>query len=207
MALSPTPPRLAIFDMDEVLVRYSVETRRAAMGALAGLTGAEVERLIWDSGIEDAGDVGALSSDGYLDAVGAALGVRFGRAEWLETRRRAMEVDLDVLDLARRAGERARLALLTNNGFLMKEHFDALVPELRALFGPAMHCAAEFGTKKPDPDIFRRVAALYGAEPGEAVMIDDKPGHIAGARRAGLGGHAFTGAAPLAAYLRDTGLL
>lgn len=207
MTAPSSPPRLVIFDMDEVLVRYSVHARRTAMGVLAGLSGADVERLVWDSGIEDEGDIGALSSDGYLAAVGDALGVRFGRPEWLATRRLAMEIDPDVVDLARRTGERAKLGLLTNNGYLMKEHFDVLVPELRPLFGQAMHCAAEFGTKKPDPDIFRRLVALHGVDPTEAVMIDDKPGHIAGARRAGLGGHAFTGAGPLATWLQEIGVI
>lgn len=202
-----SPPGLVIFDMDEVLVRYSVETRRAAMGALAGLAPRDVERLVWDSGIEDQGDIGALSSDGYLAAVEAALGVPFARPQWLETRRAAMAIDPEVVVLARRTGERARLALLTNNGYLMKEHFDVLVPELRAVFGQAMHCAAEFGTKKPDPDIFRRLAALHGFDPSEAAMVDDKPGHIAGARAAGLAGHVFTGTGALAAWLGESGLI
>ncbi|QJP14392.1 HAD-IA family hydrolase [Starkeya sp. ORNL1] len=191
--MAPPPPRLVIFDMDDVLVRYDPDVRRAAMGALAGLSAGDVERLIWDSGIEDAADMGALSSDGYLGAVSHALGVPFGRRQWLETRRVAMRLDPDTPALARRVGERARLALLTNNGYLMREHFDALVPELRAIFGAAMHVAAEFGTKKPDPDIYRRLAALHGAAPHEAMMIDDKPGHVAGARSAGLEGHVFTG--------------
>lgn len=204
---TPPPPRLVIFDMDDVLVRYDPDMRRAGMGALAGIAAGEVERLVWDSGIEDAGDMGALSSDGYLEEVSRALGVPFGRREWLATRRMAMAPDPDVATLARRVGRRARIALLTNNGYLMKEHFDVLVPELRGIFGGAMHVAAEFGTKKPDPDIYRRLAALHGFGPQEAMMIDDKPGHVAGARAAGLEGHVFTGTDGLARRLEALGLV
>lgn len=205
--MAPPPLRLVIFDMDDVLVRYDPDARRAGMGALAGLSAADVERLVWDSGIEDAGDMGALSSDGYLDEVSRVLGVPFGRHEWLKTRRMSMQLDLDAMMLARRVGERAKIALLTNNGYLMREHFDALVPELRAIFGEAMHVAAEFGTKKPDPDIYRRLAALHGASPNETLMIDDKPGHVAGARAAGLEGHVFTGTDGLARHLRALRLI
>lgn len=205
--LDIAPPRLVIFDMDDVLLRYDVEARRAAMGALAGLSAADVERLVWASGIEDASDLGRLAPDAYLAAISQALGVPFGRPEWLRTRALAMTLDRQVLALAREAGERVPIALLTNNGHIMKEHFDVLVPELRALFGPAMHVAAEFGDKKPAPAIYKGVASLYGVAPTEAAMIDDKPANIAGAIAAGLRGHRFQTAPELADFLRETHIL
>ncbi|HSI40832.1 MAG TPA: HAD-IA family hydrolase [Xanthobacteraceae bacterium] len=200
------PPRLVIFDMDEVLFHYDPAARQAAMGAMAGLDAAEVARRVWDSGIEDSSDDGSLDADGYLRAVGDALGMRYDRAAWLEGRRCAMRPNLHTLALARAAKERARIALLTNNGFIMREHFDVLVPQLRPIFGAAMHVAAEFGTKKPDPDVFRRLVALYDVAPAQAMMIDDQARHIAGARSAGLLGHHFTGAPGLEAQLRALAL-
>lgn len=200
-------PRLVIFDMDDVLLHYDVAARQDAIAALAGLTPDEVARRIWEHGIEDAADAGRLSADGYLDAVAAALGVPFGRAEWARTRGLAMTIDPLMVALARRVSERTPIALLTNNGHIMKEHFDVLVPELRALFRSSMHVAAEFETKKPDPQIYVRLAALYGVEPAAAVMIDDKPVNIAGAREAGLHGHCFTSAGELETFLRDLSLL
>ncbi|WP_248310371.1 HAD-IA family hydrolase [Bosea sp. 117] len=200
-------PRLVIFDMDDVLVRYLTEERRAAMGAPAGLTAEQVAERVWDSGIEDAGDIGALTPEAYLAAIGEALGIPFSRADWLRTRRLATLEDAAATALARAVGARTRVALLTNNGLLMKQHFDDIVPWLRPIFGPAMHVAAEFRTKKPDPDIFRRLVALHGVAPEDAVMIDDKPGHVAGARAAGLGGHHFRATDELAAYLGSLDLI
>lgn len=206
-SLRMSAPSFVIFDMDDVLVRYDPDVRRAAIGRLAGLSAAEVERRIWDSGIEDAADAGALTADQYLGAVARALGAPFGRDEWRRTRAVAMQADPAAIALAEAARPRARLALLTNNGLIMREHFDALVPELRALFGPAMHTAAEFRTKKPDPDVYRRLLAVHGVPPGEALMIDDKAANVDGARRAGLAGHHFTGATGLEAYFRAIGLI
>ncbi len=202
-----TRPHMVIFDMDDVLVRYDPRARQAAMGALAGLDAGEVERRIWHSGIEDAGDMGALDADQYLAAVGAALGIGFDDAAWVRTRAPVTRPDPEMTALAARVGTRVPLALLTNNGLLMKRHFDAVVPHLRPVFGSAMHVAAEFRTKKPDPDIFRRLAALYGVAPGDALMIDDKAGHIAGARAAGLRGHHFTGIDGLVSALRALHLI
>ncbi|MCS0494292.1 HAD-IA family hydrolase [Ancylobacter sp. MQZ15Z-1] len=193
--------------MDDVLLRYDVDARRAAMAELAGLGPADIERLVWTSGIEDAADAGQLSADAYLAAIAAAIGVPFGRAEWLRTRALAMALDPPVVALAARVAQRSALALLTNNGQIMKEHFDVLVPELRALFGASMHVAAEFGTKKPDPAIYKGVAALYGVAPQEAVMIDDKAVNVEGARVAGMRAHCFRGAAELEAFLAGLALL
>lgn len=196
------PPRLVIFDMDDVLLRYDVEARRTAMGAPAGLSAADVEERVWASGIEDASDLGHLTPDAYLAAIAGALGAPFGRSDWLRTRALAMTLDPDVLALVEEVRQRAPIALLTNNGHIMREHFDVLVPELRALFGPAMHVACEFGAKKPTPSVYKGVAARYGVTPGEAVMIDDKPANVAGAREAGLRAHGFTRAGELAQFLR-----
>ncbi|MFK8252560.1 HAD-IA family hydrolase [Ancylobacter terrae] len=196
-----------IFDMDDVLVHYDPDLRRDAIGRLAGLDGVEVGRRIWDSGLEDAADAGALSADAYLRSVSETLGVPFGRDEWLRTRALAMRPNPDAITLADRVRARARVALLTNNGFVMREHFDELVPMLRPLFGPAMHTAAEFGTKKPDPDVYRRLLAVHGVMPAMALMIDDKPANVAGAIAAGLAAHHFTDASSLEAHLREIGLI
>lgn len=209
VADSPPPAaiRLVVFDMDDVLLRYDVEARRAAMGALAGLTASDIERLVWASGIEDASDAGRLTPDAYLASIEAALKVPFGRPEWFRTRALAMTLDGGVVDLAARVGQRTALALLTNNGHIMKEHFDALVPELRALFGTAMHVAAEFGTKKPDPAIYARLAALHGVAPREALMIDDKIANVEGARAAGMRAHHFRTSADLESCLAALSLI
>lgn len=204
---SRPPIRLVIFDMDDVLLHYDVGARQAAIGQMAGLPADGVAQLIWGSGIEDAADAGKLSADGYLDEVAKALGVPFGREEWRRSRALAMTLFPDSIALAARVARRTPIALLTNNGHLMQEHFDLLVPELRAVFGPNMHVAAEFGTKKPDPAIYKSLAARYGVPAAEAVMIDDKQPNVEGALEAGLEAHQFRSAPELEAFLAGLSLI
>mgnify|MGYP001816880166 FL=1 len=59
-------------------------------------------------------------------------------------------------------------------------------------------CSGEEGMVKPDPAIYKLTLARLGVEPGEAVFIDDSPGHVAAARAHGLHGVHFTTAAALA---------
>lgn len=58
-------------------------------------------------------------------------------------------------------------------------------------------CAAEFdvvvlgpalGVRKPDPEVFRRVAGLLGVGPHECVVVDDLARNIRAARDAGAVG-------------------
>lgn len=200
---SAVPVRLVIFDMDDVLLRYDVAARLSALSAMTGLPTDEIERRLWDSGIESASDRGDLDPDAYIAATAQALGVPFSPADWLRTRGSAMTPDTAMTALVEGLRGRVRLALLTNNGIIMKQHFDVLVPHLRPLFGSAMHVAAEFNTTKPDPSIYTALADCHGVAPAEAVMIDDKKVNVEGARAAGLRAHWFRGREGLEIFLRD----
>lgn len=47
------------------------------------------------------------------------------------------------------------------------------------VLGPAL------GVRKPDPELFRRVAHRLGLDPAQCVVVDDLPANVAGARAAG----------------------
>lgn len=44
---------------------------------------------------------------------------------------------------------------------------------------------AAIGVRKPDPEVFRRVAQLLGMDPRECVVVDDLARNVRGARAAG----------------------
>ena len=80
-------------------------------------------------------------------------------------------------DLPRRARAAGRpTALVSSAGSVsdeVAELFDVLV------LGGAI------GVAKPDPEVYRRTAALLGLTPAECVVVDDLAANIRGARAAG----------------------
>lgn len=199
--------RFVLFDMDDVLCAYRLDVRLARLAALTGLDAGDIHDAIWGSGFEAEADRGTHDAASYLVGVAHRLGTPIAREDWLAARAASMTPFPDVLDLAARVRARAGIAVLSNNGFLLREAIDGIFPALAPLFGPAVYFSAELGSAKPDPAIYRAVLARHGVAPGEALFIDDLDENVEGARAAGLLGHRFTGAPALAAELARLGVL
>jgi putative hydrolase of the HAD superfamily len=203
----PSPIRLVLFDMDDVLCDYDWRGRVEALAAMSGRSFAALEAEIWNSGFEDAADRGEIDADSYLEGFAERLGKPFSRRDWITNRRAAMTPWPDMLELARLIAERCTIAILTNNGLLTRDAIDALFPELRAVFGERILFSAELGAQKPDPEVYRRALARLGFRPEETLFTDDKPENVEGAVAAGLHGHVHQGPAALKARLKELGLI
>lgn len=78
-----------------------------------------------------------------------------------------------------------RLALITNNVREGSATWRAMLP-VDELFHAVVD-SSEVGMRKPNPAIYHHALALLGVtDPAHAVFLDDAPGNVAGARRAGL---------------------
>ena len=97
-----------------------------------------------------------------------------------------------------------KLALVTNNVREGSSAWRALVP-VDELFDVVID-SSEVGMRKPNPAIYQHALdALGGVAPDEAVFLDDSPGNVEGARRAGL--HAILVETPEQAIADLAGLL
>jgi putative hydrolase of the HAD superfamily len=185
------PPRLVIFDMDDVLCHYDLGRRLRALSQISGKTPRDIRAAIWDSGFEDDADSGGYpDADVYLAEFSYRIGHTITRKQWIAARRESMIASLDVLALAEAIGKTARIALYTNNGPIVKNSLDELFPEAAAIFRER-YCSYEFGTKKPDPQSFTKLLAKIGVAPADTWFIDDKRSNVQGARLAGLKAHHF----------------
>lgn len=180
--------RLALFDMDDVLYAYRREIRVDVVAKACGLDPAFVERRIFEEGVEDDGDTGLLGSTrAYLDAWSGALDRDITLELWTRARARAMTPIPGSIALMRvLAAEGVTVAVLTNNGFAVKQTRAALAPAVALLTGDRFLVSAEFGSRKPSPVVYERALARLGFSAAETVFVDDRPENVDGARAAGI---------------------
>jgi HAD superfamily hydrolase (TIGR01509 family) len=83
----------------------------------------------------------------------------------------------DVLDMVRRAGAAGVATALVSDA--------PAVPQDTAAAFDLVVLGAALGVRKPDPEIYRRVAERLGLPVDECVVVDDADRNVRGARAAG----------------------
>jgi putative hydrolase of the HAD superfamily len=199
------PPRLVIFDMDDVLCHYDLGRRLRALAQISGKTPRDIRAAIWDSGFEDDADSGGYpDANVYLAEFSYRIGHPVTRQQWIAARRESMIPSGEVLALAEAIGKVSRLAIYTNNGPIVKSSLDELFPEAAAIF-KERYCSYEFGTKKPDPNSFTKLLTTIKISPADTWFIDDKRSNVQGAKLAGLKAHHFRSYEALAKDVKSMG--
>jgi len=206
--MTPDPAiKLVIFDMDNVLVDYDLERRLRYLSSLTGLTIEAIHAAIWGSDFERAAEAGAyVTGEDYLRAFNERLGFVLTREQWIAARGEAMAQRADVLQLARELRAHVDLAMLTNNGALLRECLPVLAPDVCEIFADRCHATFEFQARKPDPVVFQRLLARWNVPARAAVFIDDDREYIEGAVKAGLRAIHYQGLPQLRTALRQLGL-
>lgn len=196
---------LFVFDMDDVLYDYDWRTRMESLTAITGHDLHELRRRWWISGMEWTAEAGDPSDpDEYLAMVTRIIGAEISRDEWVRIRAEATHARPAALDAVRRAAELGRVALLTNNGILIHHHLHEVAPELVPIMGREhMHASAAFGARKPDPLVYERVLAHYGATAADTFFTDDRTENIDGAESIGITGHLYRDEAALLAAIES----
>jgi len=200
-------PALVLFDLDGVLAHYEHAPRLRVLADRSGRSAAEVSAALFESGLEREADLGRIDTPALLAALGERLGTSVTLQDCLDARAAAMRANAEVLALAEAVARRASLAILTNNGLMLRDHLPAICPPVARVFGDRVFCSAQFRLAKPEPDVFRACLEALGVAPAEALFFDDKPDNAKGARRAGLRAHTYRDAAGLREHLAAHDLL
>ncbi len=194
---------LFVFDMDDVLYDYDWRARMEELTAITGHDLHELRRRWWISGMEWKAEAGDPSDpDEYLAMVTSVIGAPVSRQEWVRIRAEATHARPAALDAVRRAAELGQVALLTNNGILIHHHLHEVAPELVPIMRREhMHASAAFGARKPDPVVYERIIAHYGATADRTFFTDDRTENIEGAESIGVTGHLYRDEASLLAAI------
>jgi epoxide hydrolase-like predicted phosphatase len=182
-----------LFDFNGVLTT-SPFTHMAALGTDNGVDGAIVLELMLGPYDEDTdhawhrferGEITAAEygTDLFERAAAAKIEIDFTQLGNLMSR---LEVHDNVVDRVRELrADGYRTGLVTNNVKEASGQWRTLVP-VDELFEVVVDSSA-VGMRKPNPAIYLHALELLGGiEPDRAVFLDDAPGNVAGAQRAGL---------------------
>jgi epoxide hydrolase-like predicted phosphatase len=131
------------------------------------------------------GELGIAEWAVEVTALGAAAGIEVDFTP-LQALLGEMTVNDQVVDRVRELRTAGyRLGLITNNVREGSATWRAMLP-VDELFDVVVD-SSEVGMRKPNPAIFHHTLELLGVDdPAEAVFLDDAPGNVAGAQRAGL---------------------
>lgn len=184
---------LFVFDMDNVLYEYDWRRRMAAMSQLTRLSLTELRERWWNHDGEWAAEAGAFADEvEYLAALRSALRVPLTEQDFLRIRGDAMTPWPTSLRAVERATELGTATLLTNNNPLVARRLSRLAPELVPILGVEhLRASSDYGARKPDPVVYERVLARYGARPEETFFADDLVENVESAAALGIHAHLF----------------
>lgn len=191
-----------IFDLGRVLV--GIDSSRGLLGYLGINDPQELKRLTSDPIFHDY-NAGIISAQEFHREVCRCFSLEMDFAEFCHVWCDFFYPHEDMFTLISGLKEQYALGLLSDTDPLHWGHICKSYPVIPQVFKtPSL--SYEIGALKPDPRNFADAVGKLDLKPEECVFIDDLPGNIEGARRAGLEGIVFTGAADLRRELAVLGV-
>jgi len=194
-----------LFDMGNVLVHFSHDLMCENIGALCDRSGADVRRLLIDSGLQWDFERGTISDAAFHARFEACVSRKIDFPSLLAAGSDIFQLNasiLPVLDTLRSRGH--RLVLLSNTS---SAHFDWVARHYSVLqrFDDFV-VSFRVGALKPEPVIFAAALQAIQCDPSECFYTDDIPAYIDAGRKHGLHAEVFTDTANLVRQLVSHGI-
>lgn len=197
--------RTCVFDLGNVLVRFSHDRMCAQVGDLCGRTAAEIRPLLLGSGLQWRFERGHVTPEEFHAEFEQAVGRRLDPAALRHAASDIFEPQpgmRDLLDALKSQG--LRLVLLSNTSTV---HFEFISRAFDVLEPFDAHVLSfEVGAIKPEPAIFAAASAAAACAPHECFYTDDIPEYVAAGRAFGWHAEVFTDPASLKRHLAGRGL-
>lgn len=194
--------RAVIFDLGGVLQRTEDPRPREELAARLGKTRAELEAIVFNNPVALAGERGLATPEEVWAEAGRLLDLA---PEEIPAFRQAFfagdRVDRDLVAFIQSLRKTYTTAALSNTwnvelprslreDLQLEDTFDLVIT------------SAQAGARKPDAKIFCLALEKLGAQPAEAVFVDDFADNVAAAAALGMHAVHFTGAQQAKTALR-----
>lgn len=183
--LSRMTIQAVLFDLGGVLLRTTDFSAREKLARRLGMNRQELEEFIFggESGVQ--AQRGQISVSQHWQNLARQLHYSARQIEGLVDEFFAQdELDLKLVDYVRMLHENHKTGLLSNAWDDLRQviaerwHFEDAFDQ--------MIISSEVGILKPDPRIFKLAVQRLGVEPNQAVLVDDMPRNVDGARSVGM---------------------
>lgn len=197
--------RTVVFDMGNVLVRFSHARMCDQIGRLCGRTEGQVRALLIDSGLQWDFERGRVDEAGFHRRFQEAIGASIPIDELRHAASDIFEPNEGVGEIVRSLKARGvRLVLLSNTSIahyeFIRSRWDLLAPFDEFVL------SYEVGAIKPEPAIFVAALKAIRCRPEEAFYTDDIPAYVEAGRTYGLDAEVFTTAEILRNHLANRGV-
>jgi len=190
-----------------------MEDKKKKVEEYCGESMIETEAKLSASGLFDAYETGAISTDAFLSQWQKALPANIPFDLLVEAWNAVLgPVYVDRLEEVQSLRDRYRIFLLSNTNDLHVEGFENWLEshhgfrELTPYF-EKVYYSQKLGLRKPNPVIFERVPNENGHITSETLFIDDSPGHLIGEKQIGMMVFHHPGNADIRLSLKQIGLL
>ena len=192
--------RTLIFDMGNVLVRFSHERMCEQIGALCRLSGPDIRACLIETGLQWEFERGRCDETAFHQRLEAATNQKIPIKELRHAASDIFEPNEEVISIVRYLKQSGhRLVLLSNTSIahyeFIRGRWDLLDPFDEFVL------SYEVGAIKPEPAIFEAALEAIRCRPEEAFYTDDIPAYVEAGRRHGLDAEVFTTADELRAHL------
>ncbi len=197
--------RTVVFDMGNVLVRFSHARMCEQIGRLCGRAGGEVAAILFESGLQWDFERGRCDETAFRERFNAAVGtavpaddLRHAAADIFEPVEGMREVVFNL------KASGYRLVLLSNTSVthyeFIRSRWDILDPFDELVL------SYRVGAIKPEPAIYQAALAAIRCRPEEAFYTDDIPAYVEAGREHAFDAEVFTTAERLRGHLSARGI-
>ena len=196
---SPGAIDALVFDFGNVLVDIDFGRAFAWWGREARVPADELAARFRVDEAYCAHERGEMNEREYFAALRRRLGITIGDEAMLAGWNAIIGEPLSGIEpLVARLAARLPLYVFSNTNPTHFAHFAPRHQRLLSLFRRTI-TSCDIGRRKPEPEAFRRMAALTGLPPQRLAFLDDLEENVQGARQAGLQAFRVSSAAEIEA--------